>query len=135
MVRTSSHTLHVTIKGQKCKNYFQVWNKLVDKKGKIKKSTGDYSVRKGLTQKPLADVQFIGSLDITLKLTLLRKLFIEITILHLWIHALTFILKIAVHLRCGHLQYFETADIKGDCEEALKEIQQVCLPHLLILFL
>ena len=34
----------------------------------------------------------------------------------------TFLLKIATHLRCGHLQYTETANIKGDCDKALKEI-------------
>ena len=51
---------------------------------------------------------------------------VEITILHLWIHGLTYILRIASHLRCGQLQYEETADIKGDCDKALREIQQVC---------
>ena len=42
-------------------------------------------------------------------------------ILHLWIHALTVLLKIATHLRCGHLQYTKTTNIKGDCDKALKE--------------
>ena len=51
---------------------------------------------------------------------------VEMTILHLWIHSLTFLLKIATHLRCGHLKYMETADIKPDCDKALREIQQVC---------
>ena len=50
---------------------------------------------------------------------------LEICILHLWIHALTFLLKIASHLRAGHLKYTETADIKPDCDRALREIQQV----------
>ena len=48
-----------------------------------------------------------------------------ITILHLWIHALDFLLKIASHLICGHLKYNETMDIKDDCERALREIQTV----------
>ena len=47
------------------------------------------------------------------------------TVLHLWIHALDFILRVASHLRCGHLQYNETRDIKEDCDTALKEIQKV----------
>ena len=47
------------------------------------------------------------------------------TILHLWIHALDFVLRVASHLRCGHLQYNETRDIKEDCDKALKEIQTV----------
>ena len=47
------------------------------------------------------------------------------TILHLWIHALDFILRVASHLRCGHLKYNETRDIKEDCDNALKEIQKV----------
>jgi hypothetical protein len=46
-------------------------------------------------------------------------------ILHLWIHGLTFLLRVAGHLRCGHLKYEETADIKPDCDQALKEIQKV----------
>ena len=50
---------------------------------------------------------------------------LETCVLHLWIHALTFLLKIATHLRAGHLKYTETADIKPDCDRALKEIQQV----------
>ena len=61
-----------------------------------------------MTQEPLADIEFFGE-----------------TVLHLWIHALTYILRIAAHLRCGHLVYEETADIIEDCEMALKEIQQV----------
>ena len=89
----------------------EVWNKLVNKRGNIKKSIGDYEVRKGLTKKPLADIEFV-----------------EITVLHLWIHALTFLLRIAVHLRCGHLLYDETADVKVKCDIALKEIQQIMLP-------
>ena len=48
-----------------------------------------------------------------------------ITVLHLWIHALDFILRVASHLRCGHLKYNETKDIKTDCEKALREIQKV----------
>ena len=52
---------------------------------------------------------------------------VEICILHLWIHALTFLLRIATHLRCNQLKYTETSDIKADCDKALKEIQQVCL--------
>ena len=40
--------------------FFQVWNSLVTKKGTIRKATGDYAVRKGLTQKPLADIEFVG---------------------------------------------------------------------------
>ena len=43
----------------------------------------------------------------------------------MWIHALEFLTRIATHLRCGHLKYTETADIKADCVEALREIQQV----------
>ena len=54
------------------------------------------------------------------------NLFLEICVLHLWIHAVTWLLKIATHLRVGHLKYTETADIKADCDKALKEIQQVC---------
>ena len=38
----------------------KIWEKLVNKKGNIRKTTGDYDVRKGLTKKPLADIQFIG---------------------------------------------------------------------------
>ena len=34
---------------------------MVNKKGKIKKQIGDYNVRKGLTQMPLADVDFVGN--------------------------------------------------------------------------
>ena len=51
--------------------------------------------------------------------------YVEITILHLWIHSLTYVLRIAVHLRCGHLLYDETAEVKADCDRALREIQQV----------
>ena len=40
----------------------QIWNKLVNKKGKIKKVTGDYATRMGVTQEPLADVEFYGEL-------------------------------------------------------------------------
>ena len=40
----------------------QIWNKLVDKRGKIKKVTGDYAIRMGVTQEPLADVEFYGEL-------------------------------------------------------------------------
>ena len=49
----------------------------------------------------------------------------EITVLHLWIHAVTFLLRIASHLIAGHLQYEETSSIKPDCDMALKKIQQV----------
>ena len=38
----------------------KIWNKLVNRKGKIKKSTGDFDVRQGVTQEPLADVDFFG---------------------------------------------------------------------------
>ena len=55
--------------------------------------------------------------------------FTEITILHLWIHSLTYVLRIAVHLRCGHLLYDETAEVKADCDRALREIQQVTLHY------
>ena len=51
-----------------------------------------------------------------------------LAVLHLWIHSLTFIIRIAAHLRAGHLVYDETVGIKADCEKALKEIQQVMLP-------
>ena len=112
----------------------------MNKNGNIRKTTGDYEVRKGLTKKPLADIDFVGKLFCLNLVTfycknlpkimariyiVLMYLLAEITILHLWIHALTFLLKIAVHLRCDHLFYDETADIKGDCDRALKEIQQV----------
>jgi hypothetical protein len=40
----------------------QIWNKLVNKRGKIKKVTGDYATRMGVTQEPLADVEFYGEL-------------------------------------------------------------------------
>ena len=33
---------------------------MVTKKGKIKKVTGDFGVRQGVTQEPLADVDFFG---------------------------------------------------------------------------
>ena len=49
----------------------------------------------------------------------------DMTILHLWIHSLDFLLRVASHLRCGHLKYNETSDIKDDCEKALREIQKV----------
>ena len=58
-------------------------------------------------------------------LDLVHLLSLEITILHLWIHAITWLLKIACHLRAGHLRYMETKDIKLDCDKAMKEIQQV----------
>ena len=32
------------------------------KTGKIKKATGDFAVRKGVTQKPLADIDFYGEI-------------------------------------------------------------------------
>ena len=34
----------------------------MNKRGKIKKVLGDYAVRKGVTQKPLVDVEFFGEL-------------------------------------------------------------------------
>ena len=43
-------------------NIPQIWNKLVNKKGKIKKATGDYAVRKGVTQEPVADIDFYGEI-------------------------------------------------------------------------
>ena len=60
---------------------------------------------------------------------ILNNYFAEITILHLWIHSLTYVLRIAVHLRCGHLLYDETAEVKADCDRALREIQQVKLNY------
>ena len=35
----------------------------MNKKGKIKKVIGDYKVRKGVTQMPLADVDFVGEFE------------------------------------------------------------------------
>ena len=41
-------------------DFDQIWNKLVKPNNQIKKVTGDYSVRQGVTQKPLADIDFCG---------------------------------------------------------------------------
>ena len=60
---------------------------------------------------------------------ILNNYFTEITILHPWNHSLTYVLRIAVHLRCGHLLYDETAEVKADCDRALREIQQVKLNY------
>ena len=32
----------------------------MNKRGNIRKTTGDFAVRQGLTQRPLADVDFVG---------------------------------------------------------------------------
>ena len=40
--------------------YFKIWKKLVNRRGKIKKTLGDYATRKGVTQEPIADIDFYG---------------------------------------------------------------------------
>ena len=48
---------------------------MVNKKGNIKKSLGDYAVRKGVTQLPLADVNFFGEIFLFLFLSAIAALF------------------------------------------------------------
>ena len=40
---------------------FKIWESLVQPNGQIKKAKGDFSVRKGLTRKPVADIDFVGN--------------------------------------------------------------------------
>ena len=40
--------------------FFKIWDKLVQPNDQIKKAKGDFAIRRGITQKPLADIEFVG---------------------------------------------------------------------------
>jgi hypothetical protein len=40
--------------------FLQIWESLVQPNKEIKKAKGDFKVRQGVTQEPLADVEFVG---------------------------------------------------------------------------
>ena len=56
----------------------KIWDKLVNKRGNIRKTTGDFAVRQGLTQRPLAEVDFVGKIVQQIIIGYKRKYFSKV---------------------------------------------------------